>query len=379
VSDQHPAASLTTARHQALRRRQRAATAGAAIATAALALSGCSSAAPGSGASPGGGAALAAGAALSGTLTGSGSTFQLTFQEEAISGFKSVQPGITVNYVGIGSGKGRASLAAGAVSFAGSDTPIPPVEEAGFSGKTVLYFPVATGPVTLSYDLLGVHKLDLSAPVIAGIFEGRIKVWNDPAIGADNPGASLPAIPITLAVRSDSSGTTSNFTKFLVKAAGGAWTLGSGSTITWPASSLTGSGNSGVAQIVKSTAGAIGYVDYATAKASGLAFASVKNKNGNYVAPSPSSAAAAASQATLNADDTFSAIWAGGAASYPITAQSYDLVYAKQPTANDAKMLQAYIGYLLGAGQELLPQLGYAPLPSGIDQQAQAQLSKIGN
>jgi phosphate transport system substrate-binding protein len=362
-----------------LRRRQHAATVGAALAATVLALAGCSSSAPASGSSPGGGAATSDGAVLSGTLNASGSTFQLTFQEEAISGFKSVQPGITVNYDGVGSGKGRADLAAGTVGFAGSDSPIPAAEQAGFRGKTVLYFPVVTGPVTLSYHLSGVRKLELSAPVIAGIFEGRIKTWNDPAIEADNPGASLPPTPVTLAVRSDSSGTTANFTNFLVKAAGSAWTLGSGSPITWPTSSRAASGNSGVAQIVKSTPGAIGYVDYATAKAAGLTFASVKNKDGIYVAPSPASAAAAASRATLKPDDTFSAVWAGGAASYPITYQSFDLVYAKQPNANDAKMLQAYIGYLLGAGQELLPQLGYAPLPSSIDQQAQAQLSKIGN
>jgi phosphate transport system substrate-binding protein len=360
-----------------LRRRWYVATVGTAVAATVLAIVGCSQSAPGSGSSPGG--AVSSGyAALSGTLSGSGSTFQLTFQEEATSGFKSVQPGITVNYDGVGSGKGRASLAAGTVRFAGSDTPIPPAEQAGFRGKTVLYFPVVTGPVTLSYHLSGVPELDLSAPVIAGIFESRIKTWNDPAIKADNRGASLPATPITLVVRSDSSGTTSNFTNFLMKAAGSTWTLGTGSTITWPAGSLTGSGNNGVAQMVKSTLGAIGYVDYATARASGLTFASVKNKDGNYVTPSPASAAAAASQATLKPNDTFSAIWAGGAASYPITYQSFDLVYAKQPNANDARMLQAYLGYLLGAGQELLPQLGYAPLPSSIDQQAQAQLTKIG-
>jgi phosphate transport system substrate-binding protein len=118
-------------------------------------------------------------------------------------------------------------------------------------------------------------------------------------------------------------------------------------------------------------------VDYATAKGAGLTFASVKNKDGNYVAPSPESAALSASQVILKPNQTFSAIWAGGRGSYPITYQSWDLVYSKQPNANDANMLRAYIGYLLGAGQELLPQLGYAPLPSSIDQQAQAQLSKI--
>src|SRR4029077_5386711 len=116
-------------------------------------------------------------------------------------------------------------------------------------------------------------------------------------IKADNSGASLPSTPITIAVRSDSSGTTANFSNFLVEAARSAWTLGTRSTIKWPSTARAGSGNGGVAQIVKSTPGAIGYVDYADAKASGLTFASVKNKAGNFVAPSTASATAAAENA----------------------------------------------------------------------------------
>jgi phosphate transport system substrate-binding protein len=354
-----------------------------ALAATILLVAGCSSSAPVGGSSAGGSSAIdgataaADSAVLNGTINASGSTFQLTFQEVAISGFRSVQPGITVNYDGIGSGGGRADLAASTVNFAGSDSPIPSAEEASFKGREVLYFPVVTGPVTLSYHLSNVRNLRLSAPVIAGIFDGQIKTWDAPAIEADNPDVTLPAMPITLAVRSDSSGTTANFTEFLVEAAGAGWPLGTSSTISWPAGSQSAKGNGGVAQIVKSTPGAIGYVDYATAKGAGLTFASVKNKDGRYVTPSPESAALAASQVTLKPNETFSAIWAGGTGSYPITYQSWDLVYAKQSNANDANMLRAYLGYLLGAGQELLPQLGYAPLPSHIDQQAQAQLSKI--
>jgi phosphate transport system substrate-binding protein len=332
-----------------------------------------------SGVTADGNVAASSGAALSGTVNAGGSTFQLTFQEEAVSGFKAVQPNVTVNYNGVGSGAGRNDLAANKVNLAASDSPIPATETDHFTGKKVLYFPVVVGPVTLAYHLTGVSGLNLTAPVIAAIFAGQIKTWDDPAIEADNPGRNLPATPITLAVRSDSSGTTANFTKFLVEAAGSKWPLGTGSVITWPAGAVAGKGNNGVAQIVKSTSGAIGYVDYATAKAFGLTFASVENKDGNLVKPSPTTAAAAASQVTLAPDETFSAVWAAGAHSYPITYQSWDLVYAKQPNANDVKMLRAYIGYLLGAGQELLPQLGYAPLPASIDQQALAQLSKIGS
>jgi phosphate transport system substrate-binding protein len=314
---------------------------------------------------------------LSGTLNGSGSSFQLTFQQAAIQGFKSVQSGITVNYGGGGSGKGRTDLASGTVNFAGSDSPIPAADLPNFKGKTVLYFPVIIGPITLSYNLSGVSSLKLTPAVIADIFQGKITSWNNSAIKTINPGVSLPSTPITLAVRSDSSGTTANFSLFLQTAAGSAWTLGSSSTIKWPAAARAGSGNSGVAQIVKSTPGAIGYVDYSDAKASGLSFASVKNSSGNYVAPSIAGASASAAGVTVKPDLTFHAVWGSGATAYPITYQSWVLVYAKQPNANDANMLKAYIGYLLGSGQSLLTSLNYAPLPASIDSMAKAQLSKI--
>jgi phosphate transport system substrate-binding protein len=345
--------------------------AGAALAAAALTLTACGSSTTTNGGSSGS-------SSLSGTLNGSGSTFQLTFQQTAIQSFKSVQSGMTVNYGGGGSGKGRTDLASGVVQYAGSDSPIPSDEKANFKGKTVLYFPVLVGPITISYNLSGVSNLKLDGPVIADIFQGKIKKWNDSAITALNPGVNLPSTAITIARRSDSSGTTANFSQFLVDSAPN-WKLGTSSTISWPATSRGGNGNGGVAQIVKTTPGAVGYVDYSDAKASGLTYASVKNKDGNYIAPSVQSATTAAENATINPDLTFSAIWASGAQSYPITYQSWDLVYQKQSSANTTKMLKAYIGYLLGDGQKLLPGLNYAPLPASLDQKAKAQLSKIGS
>jgi len=366
-----------------LRRRQQVTTVGVAVIATALGLSACTSSSststtpPAGSSSSGGASSSSGGAALSGTLNASGSTFQLTFQQEAISAFKSVQSGMTVNYGGGGSGKGRTDLSSGTVNFAGSDSPIPSKEASNFTGKTILYFPVIIGPITMSYNLSGVSKLQLSPATIAGIFSGKIKTWNDAAIKADNSGVTLPSTPITLAVRADSSGTTQNFTEFLVKSAPSAWSLGSSSTIKWPSSARAATGNPGVAQVVKSTPGAIGYVDYATAKASGLSFASVKNQTGSFIAPSSDSASAAAAGVTVTPDLTFLSVWASGASSYPITYQSWDLVNAKQPNANDVAMLKAYLGYLLGPGQQLLTQIGLAPLPSSIDQMAVAQLSKI--
>ncbi len=355
-------------------RRRQVTTTGFAAVAIALLLAACSSS-PSSSSPPSGGSS--SGSSLSGTLNGSGSTLQLTYQQAAIQAFKSVQSGITVNYGAGGSGKGRADLASGVVNYAASDSPIPAADESLFKGKTVLYFPDVIAPVTVSYNLPTVSKLQLSAPVIAGIFQGKIKTWNNSAIAADNPGTKLPSTTITIAVRSDSSGTTQNFSQFLVDATGDGWTLGTSSTINWPSAAHAASGNGGVAQVIKSTPGAIGYVDYADAKASALVFAAIKNKAGDYVVPSVSAAAAAASQVTPKPDLTFSAIWAPGATSYPITAQSWVLVYQKQPNANDAKMLQAWVGYLIGDGQKLLPGLGFAAVPASIEQMAKAQLSKI--
>jgi phosphate transport system substrate-binding protein len=352
---------------------QRITTASLALSAMAVALAACGSSNNSSSGSGSGGSSL------SGTLNASGSSFQLTFQQAAIQSFKSVQPNMTINYGGGGSGKGRTDLASGTVNFAGSDSPIPSDEKSSFKGKTVLYFPVVIGPITVSYNLPSVKNLKLTAPVIANIFQGEIKTWNDSAIKSINPGVSLPSTSITLARRADSSGTTANFSEFLVEGAKDVWKLGSDSTINWPASSRGGNGNGGVAQIIKSTPGAIGYVDYADAKASGLTYASVKNQDGKYIAPTTQSASAAASQANVASDLTFSAIWAPGATSYPITYQSWALVYQAQSSQNTAKMVKAYLGYLLGDGQRLLPTLNYAPLPANVNQKAKAQLSQIGS
>jgi phosphate transport system substrate-binding protein len=351
------------------RQRIQRAAIGLPVAAMAIVLAACSSSSSPSSSS----------SSLSGTLNGSGSTFQLVYQQAAISAFKSVQSGMTVNYGGGGSGKGRSDLASGVVNFAGSDSPIPSAEASSFKGKTVLYFPVVIGPITVSYNLSGVTGLKLDAPVIADIFQAKITKWNDPAITALNPGLKLPSTAITIARRSDSSGTTENFSEFLVKAAPSVWKLGSSSTIAWPAASRGGIGNGGVASIIKSTPGAIGYVDYADAKASGLTFASIKNSSGDYIAPSVSAATAAADNVTVAPNLTFSAIWAPGASSYPITYQSWDLVIQHQSSANTTKMLKAWIGYLVGDGQKLLPGLNYAPLPASIDSKAKAQLDKIGS
>jgi phosphate transport system substrate-binding protein len=364
-----------------LRGRKHVATVGGAVAVALLAA--CSSSSSPATSSPGATSAPAAttssAAAVSGKLNGAGSTFQLTFQQAAISAFKSVQSGVTVNYDGVGSGSGRADLYANTVNYAGSDSTIPSTEKSKLNGKKVLYFPILIGPIDLAYNLQGVSNLKLTPTLISEIFQAKITSWNDPAIKAANPGVTLPSTPITLAVRSDSSGTTQNFTLFLQDAVGSAWSLGSSSTIKWPSTAHAAAGNGGVATVVKSTPGAIGYVDFSTAQASGLSAASVENKSGKFVAPSTTAASAAAAGVTVASDLTFHAVWAStDPTAYPITYQTWDIVYAQQPNATDAALLKAYLGFLLGQqGQALLEPLHYATLPSNIDSMATAQLSQI--
>jgi phosphate transport system substrate-binding protein len=371
-----------------LRRRQQAVTVGGAVVAMALGLAACSSSSstpaatgstPASGGSTPASTPASSAPAASGTINAAGSTFQLNFQQDAIAAFKSVDPSITVNYAGVGSGTGRADLYKSTVLFAGSDSSIPSKEASEVpAGATVLYFPVQIGPIAIAYNLSGVKGLKLDAAVLAQIFQGQITSWNNSAIAALNPGVTLPSTAITLAVRADSSGTTANFSQYLVDAAGSAWKLGTSSIVKWPSTARAATGGSGLAAIVKSTPGAIGYVDFSTATASGLSAATIKNSAGDWVAPSTASAAAAASQVTPSSNLTFLAVDQPGAASYPITYQSWDLVYAKQPNANDAALLKAYLGYLLSStGQQLLTSLNLTPLPTSIDSAAVAQLSQI--
>jgi phosphate transport system substrate-binding protein len=366
-----------------LLRRRQLATAG--VVAAALALAACSSSgstttSSGTTTTPGSGASTSASASsVSGTIKAAGSTFQTNFQQSAISAFHSANPNITIDYDPVGSGTGRSDLYSNTVLFAGSDSPVPAKEASEVpAGKTILYFPVQIGPIAIAYNLPGITGLKLDATVLAGIFQGTIKTWNDPSIKALNPSANLPSSTITLAVRSDSSGTTANFSQYLVDAAGSAWKLGTASTITWPSTARAGDGGSAVAQIVKTTSDSIGYVDFSTATAAGLQAASIKNSAGDFVAPSSASAAAAASHVTPKANLTFLTADEPGATSYPIAYQSWDLVYSVQPNATDVALLKAYLGYLLSStGQALLTPLNLAPLPASIDSAAVSQLSMI--
>ncbi len=311
------------------------------------------------------------------TLNASGATFQQAAQEVTIEAFTKANKGTKINYGAGGSGKGRQDFADQVVDFACSDAPYKEADLGKLGGREFFYIPNVLGAITVSYNLDGVEGLQLSAETVAKIFQRAITKWNDPAIAADNPGAKLPDSAIVVARRSDGSGTTENFTKYLELAAPAAWKLKSGSTVEWPADTQAGNGNGGVAQIVKSTKGAIGYVDLSDAKASGLRFAKVKNKAGTYVEPTAGGVTAAGEGIEVKDNLIFSALDAAGPAAYPITAQSWCMVYSKQTDKAKGEALKAYFKFMVTDAQALLPAIDFAPIPKSLQDKALAQIEKI--
>jgi phosphate transport system substrate-binding protein len=318
------------------------------------------------------------------TINGAGSTLAAPIYQQWGSTLKSQN--LTVNYNPVGSGAGQTELEGATVDFAGSDPALKPTDVAKMKGP-VLQFPVAFGGITVSYNLSGVKSgLKLDGPTLAKIFMGKIKNWSDPAIKALNPGMSVPSTAITVVHRSDSSGTTAGFTKFLSDVDPG-WksAVGDGKDVKWPTG--TGAkGNSGVAAAVKQTPGAVGYVEQAYAIENGFTYAAVKNSSGSYVLPTIANTSAAANGIKVPADLGISTINSPASAAYPIVSQTFLDAY-KDPcksggaSSSTASGLKRFLTYAFGGGQKTLGggsnQLPYAPLPSALVAKDQAQLATM--
>ena len=320
----------------------------------------------------------------SGTINGAGSTLAAPIYQQWGSSLKS--QGVTLNYNPVGSGAGQAQLAGGTVDFAGSDPALKSADKSKMKGP-VVQFPVAFGAITVSYNLSGVKSgLKLDGTTIAGIFMGKIKTWNDPAIKSLNAGLSLPSTAITVVHRSDSSGTTDGFTKFL-SATDPAWksSIGHGKDVKWP-TGTGGKGNSGVAAAVKQTPGSVGYVEQAYALENGFTFAAVKNSSGQFVSPTIPNTSAAANGIAVPPDLGISTINSPSADAYPIVSQTFLVTY-KDPckdgkaTQSVAKGLKSFLAYAFGAGQQTLgsggDKLPYAPLPSSLAAKDKTQLQTM--
>jgi phosphate transport system substrate-binding protein len=308
----------------------------------------------------------------SATISGAGSTFAAPVYEQWAS---SLAP-LKVNYQAVGSGAGITALESKTVDFGASDPPLKPADEEAIAknGSPAVQIPMFLGAITVSYNLPGVKTgLKLEGTTIANIYLGKIKTWNDAEIKALNPGVNLPSTAITVIHRSDSSGTTAGFTSFLAtvdpefKAK-----VGEGKTVQWPTG--TGEkGNAGVAGGVQQTVGAVGYVEQAYALAHSFTYASVKNKAGNFVAPTLASTSAAAEGVTVPANLGIKIDNPSAPTAYPITSQTFivvnkDLCKAGIPGGEAAaKGVVTFLNYGLGsAGQSVLAQADYAALPAAI-------------
>jgi phosphate transport system substrate-binding protein len=351
---------------------------GCAAGALALGVAACGSDDSSSGGSGGGDNA----AQLGGTINGAGATFPAPVYQEWGNRFKK-QFGTTVNYQAIGSGGGIAQFTEKTAQFGASDAPMKDDEiKAAEKNGTPVHVPTVLGAVTLSYNVEGVDKgLKLDGGTAADIFLGKIKKWDDPAIKKMNPDVDLPSSNITVCHRSDESGTTKNFTEFLADYSP-AWKSGPGvdKTVKWPTG--TGAkGNDGVAGCVKQTDGSIGYVEQAYALQNNFTTADVKNKEGQFVAPTLDATAAAGEGATPPADLRFSTINAPGAETYPISAVTFLLVYQDLCKAGlnsgEAKRVKAWLQYATEGGQKVAPQLEYAPLPSSVLGKAKAKVSGL--
>jgi phosphate transport system substrate-binding protein len=314
-------------------------------------------------------------------LTGAGATFPYPIYSKWFSDYAAAT-GVKINYQSIGSGGGIRQLSEQTVDFGASDSPMSDDEMAKAKGGPILHIPTVLGADVITYNLPGVTAaLKLTPAVIADIFMGKVKKWNDTRIATLNAGVSLPATDILVVHRSDGSGTTYIFTDYLSTAVP-AWktSVGKGKEVKWPVG-LGAKGNEGVAGQVKQTPGSIGYVELAYATQNNLPIAAIRNKSGQFVAasvPAVTAAAAGAAKALpANTDYRISIVDAPGADSYPISSFTWILVYQKQTDAVKGKKLVDFLNWALTEGEKSAVTLDYAPLPAEMATTVKAKLGTI--
>ena len=308
--------------------------------------------------------------AFAADITGAGASFPAPLYAKWGSAYKAAT-GNALNYQSIGSGGGQTQIKARTVDFGATDDPM---KQEDIIANGLVQFPAVIGSEVLIVNLPGVatNQLRLTPAIIAGIYQGKITKWNDPAIASVNAGVKLRAMPITPVYRSDSSGTTAIFTNYLVKTASN-WTLGAGKALSWP-TGQGGKGNDGVAGNVKNTVGSIGYVEYNYAAANHLTTTKLSNAAGVFVDPTPASFNAAASQADwANAKHgVVNMLALPGAGTWPIVSSTYILVPAKPADPAKTKAALAFFDWSYTNGDKLAAQLGYIPLPEIAVKQARA-------
>ena len=314
----------------------------------------------------------------SGALTGAGSTFDAPLFQKAFYDYSAKYPQVTINYQPVGSGAGIQQFIKNTVDFGATDVPMGSSDITSAGGAdTLVQVPVTLGAVAIAYNLPGVSKLQIDGPTLANIYLGHIKKWNDPALIALNPGVNLPSSSITVAHRSDGSGTTYIFTDYLAKISD-EWktTVGVAKSVSWPAG-VGGSGNQAVAQAVTSTTGAIGYVELAYVVQAQMTMASVKNANGQFLQASVAGATAAAAQVSDVSATNFSITNEPGDTTYPIAGYSWAILRTSYTDAAKGKAVVNLFKWLVSSGQSEGSPLEYAPLPPAVQSLATNNLKQI--
>jgi len=321
--------------------------------------------------------AVAAPVAMAANITGAGATFPFAVYTKWAEAYNA-KTGNQVNYQGIGSSGGIKQIKAKTVNFGGTDKPLKVAElkEAG-----LVQLPTVMGGVTIVINLPGFKSGDLKLDGVtaANVFRGAITKWNDPAIAGLNPGAKLPDTAITVAHRSDGSGTTFGFTSYLAKQSEEfKSSVGAGTTVNWPVNAVGGKGNPGVAANVSKIAGAIGYVDIADAMKNNMTFVSLKNKAGKFVLPTQQTVADAAAGADFKVegmapdllDQSHDNAW-------PITSATYVLVYEKGSDSAKQQGVVDFFTWSLNNGQKMAEELGFVALPANVVKMVEAEMKKI--
>ncbi|MEB3174398.1 MAG: phosphate ABC transporter substrate-binding protein PstS [Cyanobacteriota bacterium] len=313
-------------------------------------------------------------------LTGAGATFPAPLYQNWFVGLNQEVPNLQVNYQSVGSGAGVEQFTAGTVDFGASDTAMKD-EEIAKVAKGVLMLPMTAGSIVFAYNLPGIEGLKLSQENQVAIFMGEITKWNDPKLVADNPDLKLPDAPITVVHRSDGSGTTGVFTKYL-SAVSPKWkeSIGDGKSVQWPTAKgkfIGGKGNEGVTANIQQNEGAIGYVEYGYAKNNNLTMATLQNKAGQFVVPDEASAAATLATVELPENLRAFIINPDGEQSYPIVTYTWMLMYKTYDDPMKAKGIEAMVQYGLTTGQQQSAALGYIPLPPNVVEKVAAVADQI--
>jgi phosphate transport system substrate-binding protein len=306
------------------------------------------------------------GAAVAANLSGAGATFPAPVYAKWAEAYK-VQTGNALNYQAIGSGGGIKQIIANTVDFGASDKPLKPE---ALAADHLQQFPTVIGGVVPVVNLPGVRagQIRITGQILADIYRGVRKKWNDPVIASFNPGVRLPNLPITVVHRSDGSGTTFLFTSYLSSQAPH-WASGPGAndSVAWPVG-IGGKGNDGVAAFVKQTPGAIGYVEYAYAKQNHMTYTVMQNKSGRWVAPTAEAFAAAAAGAKWSAAPGYYLLLLDqpGANSWPITGATFILMHTQQSNAQTGHDVLAFFDWAYKNGNPAASTLDYVPLPDTV-------------